>query len=77
MAAVSGGDFRNTIAETEQKKPCGDLLCEILLTYAVFQPRGPSSRKTKRFHVVHARSLAMVHVSADDIIRNGNAFFLK
>ena len=33
--------------------------------------------KTKRFHVVHARSLVMVHVSVNDIICNGNAFFLK
>ena len=35
----------------------------------------PVPEKTKRFHVVHARSLVIVHVSADDVIRSGNAFF--
>ena len=37
----------------------------------------PVPEKTKRFRVVHARSLAMVHVSADDVICNGNPFSLK
>ena len=37
----------------------------------------PVPKITKRFNVVHARSLVMVHVSADDVIRNGNAFFLE
>ena len=37
----------------------------------------PAPEKTKRFHVVHARCLVMVHVSANDVIRNGNAFVLK